>query len=532
MIATLRRMEMRVSYLFLMLLLSIAGFSQKLDKTAKKELKSAFTSIDYEDYIDASDRLSDLYKRYPNDDEVRFGFAICKLNQKGNERDALELIENVFDTKDLENYYYYLGRAYLPHGKFEDAINAFQTILLDKHKSVGEEDIVNYMSIAYEARELMTAKRKVEVNNLGPVVNSKFQESVPVFLPNHRGLFYTSRREDNVSDQRDHLGRFFQDIYFSALKDDQWQRPVNCATINDKLHDAAVSISHDGSQFLYFKTNPDNVVQGDLYLADCDENGTLSNSRMLPEGVNSKYIESSASLSADGNTIFFSSNRPGGYGGFDLYYAKRLPTGAWGKEVNMGPMINTAGNEDAPYFHLDNRTLYFSSDGKLGLGGYDIYSCKLNKDQSWSQPVNVGYPINSLAHDLYFRLSENEQQAFLSSDREEGLGGDDIYLVNIYDHESFKTVIKGNVSDLNNNPLKAKITIINELDKNLNGIYRTNSRGNFILLTMPLDSYQMIVEAEGYETQTLQMNFEELKAKEVLELKLRSKETPSAKIDL
>lgn len=497
-------------------------WGQKLDKSAKKELKKAFVSIDYLDFIDANERLIDLFESYPNDDEVRFGLAICKLNQKGNEREALGLIEKVYNTKSLENYYYFLGRAYLAHGRFEDAVNALQTILLDKKKTVDEDDIVNYLNIAFEARELITAERKVEINNLGSTINSSGQESVPIVMPGGKGMFFTSRREDNTSQQKDHLGNFFQDVFFSPTKDGLWQKPRNCDEINTKLHDAAVSISYDGSQFLFFKTNPENIIQGDLHQADCDQDGNLSNITALPEGINSTSIESSACLSSDGNMIFFSSNRSGGYGGFDLYFAKKLPTGAWGKEVNMGPLVNTDGNEDAPYFHVDNRTLYFSSDGRVGVGGFDIYSTKLYEDNSWGQPENIGYPINSLGHDLYYRVSSNSQQAYFSSDRDGGLGGDDIYLVNIYDHESFQTVIKGNVQDENGNPISAKITIINEQDKNLNGIYRTNGRGNFILLSMPMEQYQMIIEANGYESKTIRKSFEELTIDELMKIELKA----------
>jgi hypothetical protein len=506
-----------------MTLMLVVTFSwgQKLDKSAKKELKKAFVSIEFEDFIDANERFTELYGEYPNDDEVRFGLAICKLNQKSNEREALALIENVYNTKSLEGYYYYLGRAYLAHGRFEDAITAFQTILLDPKKGVDEDEIVNYLNIAFEAQELITAERKVEINNLGAAINSANQESVPVLMPGRSGMFYTSRRGDNVSQQKDHLGNFFQDVFYSEAKDGIWQTPRNCGEINTKLHDAAVSLSHDGSKFLFFKTNPDNIIQGDLYEADCNENGELSNVTMLPEGINSKSIESSACLSADGNMIFFSSNRPGGYGGFDLYYAKKLPTGDWGREVNMGPLINTEGNEDAPFFHVDNRTLYYSTDGKVGVGGFDIYSTKVYEDGSWSQPENVGYPINSLGHDLYYRLSDNSQQAFFSSDREGGLGSDDIYVVNIYDHESFQTVIKGNVVDTDGNPLNAKITIINEADKNLNGIYRTNGKGNFILLSMPMEQYQMIIESKGYESITISRSFDELTAEDQLSITLK-----------
>lgn len=511
----------RILLIIVILSTSIISFSQKLDKSAKKELKKAFVSISYEDYIDAYERFSELYEQYPNDDEVRFGLAICKLNQKSNEREALELIENVYNTKSLKNYYYYLGRSYLAHGRFEDAINSFQTILLDKKKKMDEEEIVNYLNIAYEAQELITAERKVEINNLGAGINTSYQESVPIVLPNKAGMFFTSRREDNVSEQKDHLGNYFQDVYYVGNENGVWQRPTNCSEINTKLHDAAVSISHDGTQFLFFKTNPENIVQGDLYKADCDEQGHLSNVRILPDAINSKYIESSACFSADGNILFFCSNRPGGYGGFDLYYVRKLPTGDWGRVVNMGPLINTSGNEDAPFFHIDNKTLYYSTDGRVGIGGFDIYSTKMNEDNSWTFPENIGYPINSLGNDLYYRLSETAQQAYFSSDRAGGFGGDDIYLVNIYDHESFQTVIKGNVSDVNGSPVNAKITIINEQDKKLNGIYRTNGKGNFILLSMPLEQYQMIIEAKGFESTTIRKSFDELTSEGELSITLK-----------
>ncbi len=515
----------KISYISLFIFIPLIGVCQSLDKQGKKNLKHAYYFLEMGDYVTAYFKFQDLKEHYDHYFEIDFGIGRCKLNQKGQEKHALSYLEPIHETKNFENFYYYLGLAYHWNGKFEEAINCFHTILVDKKRTMDDAPVLEALNRSYNSQELITAKRKVEIINLGSTINSKNQESVPVLLPNNKGMFFTSRREDNVSRKKDYLDVNFQDIYFSKLDNYQWSTPRNLTEINSDLHDASASITADGSQFVYFKTNKVKVTGGDLYIADCDSNGNITNSRKLGNEINTEYIESSACFSSDGNTLFFSSNRPNGYGGFDLYKCNKLPNGEWGRVINLGPNINTKYNEDAPFLHYDGSTLYFSSNGHLGMGGYDIFYTKMNKAGIWRKPENIGYPINTINHDMYITVLPDERTAYFSSDREGGFGSDDIYKVAILDHESYKKVVKGTVTDeTTGKALKTKITVINEEDHNLNGIYRSNpNNGNFIMVIRPMEYYQFIIEAEGFQTKILNFSFEDLE--EIKKLKIDLKPT-------
>lgn len=503
------------------------SLAQKLDKQGKKKLKHAFYFLDMGDYVTAYFKFIELSENYDKNFDVDFGIGRCKLNQKGHEKYALTYLEPIYNTKGFTNFYYYLGLAYHWNGKYEQAINCFQDVLMDKTRTLDDDLVLDALNISYYSKELINSKRKVEIVNLGDKLNTENQESVPVVLPNNGGMFFTSRRSDNVNKKKDYLDNNFQDIYFTKFENFEWSLPQNMKNINSLLHDASVSISQDGSQFIYFKTNPTNITGGDLYIADCDAQGNLSNEKKMSDEINSEYIESSATFSPDGNTIYFSSNRPGGYGGFDLYKSNKLPNGEWGRVINLGPNINTKKNEDAPFMHDDGMTLYFSSNGHLGMGGYDIFYTKMDKSSNWKKPENMGYPINSIDHDMYITVSPDSRTAYYSSNKEGGFGDDDIYKIEILDHESYKTVIFGVVmSELDGKVVRSKITAINEEDRNLNGIYRSNpNSGKFIMVVRPLEYYQFIVEAEGYQTKTMNFSYEELN--ELNELKIQLK--PNAK---
>lgn len=488
------------------------GHSQKMNRSDKKELKKASIEVKFSDYVDAHERVKTLVKKYPQNDEVKYVLAICRLHQKDNERYALDLLSEISNTKIDPNFYYYLGLAQQWNSQFENAINSLQTVLINPKRTVEDIDVLDALNRAYKSKELINVSRKVVIQNFGKLVNSEHQESVPVMTPDHSGLFYTARKPNNINSDKDHLGHYFQDIYFAKLKDGTPTESKNLTKINSKYHDASVSISADGNTFIFFKTNELNVNTGDLYTSTIGKEGAISEIKKLSDEINSSYVEPSACLSPDGNTLYFSSNRPGGYGGFDLYKSKKLPNGEWGKITNLGASINTKKNEDGPFMHADGKTLYFSSNGHLGLGGFDIFSSKLKNDIYWSIPENIGSPINTIDHDMYFTLSPDSREGYLSSNREGGFGSDDLYKVIMMDHKSYNKVIKGIVlSEMEKQPILSKITVISEQDKNLNGIYRTNANsGKFIMVVKPLETYQIIIESKGYEVKFISLTSDEL----------------------
>jgi outer membrane protein OmpA-like peptidoglycan-associated protein len=259
---------------------------------------------------------------------------------------------------------------------------------------------------------------------------------------------------------------------------------------------------------------------------------------MGPE-INTVSWETSGCISQDGNKFFFTSDRPGGEGGLDIYVTEKQPNGTWGKAVNLGPTINTPGNEDAPFIHQDG-TLYFGSDGHRGLGDYDIFKSTW-VDNKWSKPVNLGYPINTPKMENYFFLSKDKKRGYFSSVRHEGVGNSDICEVIFYDPPPKKVepvVIKeepkkeplkdefadaivslqkdlgfaskliGKVIDADNaKPLRAQITLVDNTTNTVKErVYSNDSTGEFNIVIPHGGNYGINTSVDGYLFNSL--NFE------------------------
>jgi hypothetical protein len=275
------------------------------------------------------------------------------------------------------------------------------------------------------------------------------------------------------------------------------------APVNTQGHDASVGLTADASQLFIFRSN-ETLPTGALYHTEIQENNSWSEPVMLDEAINSaEYVEPSACISPDGNTIYFSSNREGGLGGKDIYRLVKLPNGKWSQALNLGPGINTAHDEDSPFIHPDGKTMYFSSTGHKGMGGYDIYSSISDSNGRWSAAVNMGYPLNTPDDDIHFVITEDSKTAYYSSARPGGVGEADLYSAWM-DGETHELLIAtGYVFDKTDSTsgVAAKITLVDLTDNKLAGIFASNKNtGKFILLLNPHHDYSLIVESSGHHT--------------------------------
>jgi len=219
--------------------------------------------------------------------------------------------------------------------------------------------------------------------------------------------------------------------------------------------------------------------------------------------INTKYQEPSASLSPDEHTLYFVSDRPGGLGGKDIYVAKKQEDGTWGDVKNIGTPINTTGNEDAVFMHPDGKTMYFSSTGHKGMGGYDIYKSVYTDDGVWSAPENIGYPINTPDDDVFYVLSASGKHAYYSSFKKEGKGEKDIYLITFPDgskNQSGLTLLKGIVYDeKTNEKLEASIEIVDNETNKVMATFRSNSETGKYIVPLPAGKdYGISVNSDGY----------------------------------
>ncbi len=254
--------------------------------------------------------------------------------------------------------------------------------------------------------------------NLGPTINSRSDEYFPFVSNDQKLLFYTSRK--NV--------RARENLYHSTFENGQWSesRPINTKGSHTS-HEGMSTVVRDG-KIMYFTACNREGVQGPCDIMQAQvEGATVKRIETLRGGVNSEKWESQASVSCDGTTLYFASDREGGYGGTDIWVSKRLLDGSWSEPINLGPDINTPAYEESPFITNDGQTLYFSSDGHPGLGDQDIFMSRLGKDGQWSKPINLGPPVNSPHRELCLILAADGKTGYFASDRPEGFGGLDIY---------------------------------------------------------------------------------------------------------
>jgi hypothetical protein len=235
----------------------------------------------------------------------------------------------------------------------------------------------------------------------------------------------------------------------------------------------------------------------------------------LAVNINSEYNETSASITLDDKVIYFTSDKPGGFGGKDIYKVLRLPNGKWSKAMNLGAEVNTPYDEDAPFISVDKKTLYFSSKGHQNMGGYDVFKTVLEK-RNWSTPENLKSPINTVQDDIFFVLGASGKVGYYSSSRNGGYGGQDIYKVVLKDKHVTQHVLNARIkSKKEQQPLFAKIMLIENETKKVTGVYRSNANtGKFIIVVNPEKSYNIVVESDDYHSYSTVLEFDVNKNKQ------------------
>ncbi|MGP8215009.1 MAG: hypothetical protein ACLQQ4_05550 [Bacteroidia bacterium] len=432
-----------------------------------------------------------------------FQAGICYIYTDETEK-SIDFLEKVYDENpDLKDISYYLGRAYHINYRFDTAIVLFNNYLATNPPEDKKQLARNYIGYCENAKQLVAHPVKVDITNLGPVVNTSASEYAPVVSADESEIIFTYRGPRSIGGlmnaklKPDTNGEYYEDIFITHRLSDGWSVPEGISELNTKGNDAGIALSVDEQTLYTFKSTYKNG--GDIYESHLKGKKW---SKPLPLGptINTPYWEGSCSVSADGKTLFFASERPGGYGGRDIYVSKLQPNGEWGQAKNLGSNINTKLNEDAPFIHPDGVSLFFSSEGWNSMGGYDIFYSKLNlKDSTWSKPINLGYPINSPGDDRYYTLNSEGTMGYFSSNRKGGYGQQDIYSVTPGAHGA-KPVLAltiGTVS-ADNKPADADITVTEQPSEKLAGEYHSNSEsGKYVLALTPGTKYKIAVQVEG-----------------------------------
>jgi outer membrane protein OmpA-like peptidoglycan-associated protein len=338
-------------------------------------------------------------------------------------------------------------------------------------------------------------------------ISTPENEYLPILSPDNQIAFFT--RETKLPPDLNSLvpsSRMKEIFMFSNRKDDGTFNPGEEMPdpFNIYNNEGGATITADNRTLYYTVCQIDpasRYLNCDIFYSE------YSSDEWLPIKNAGKNInkpnswESQPSISADGRTLYYVSDRPGGYGGYDIYKANRLDDGSWSPSVNMGPLVNSAGNEKSPFIHPDGQTLYFSSDGWPGVGGYDIFYTRLRGDTAFQKPNNIGYPINTPDDEVGFFVSTDGTKGFFASNKFSGRGGYDLYSFDLYDSARPEKVlfIKGTVIDESTaEPVKARIELKNVETKKISEIPLDTNTGKYVAVASFRNDYVMTIKKEGY----------------------------------
>jgi outer membrane protein OmpA-like peptidoglycan-associated protein/tetratricopeptide (TPR) repeat protein len=480
----------------------------KLFESAMSEYKSYKITESLKTFKEVVDMEPDYVDAY---------FMIGKINMRPTAMNfitAKKYLKKVIElcpTYPDPYVYYYLGEIYYAADKLDTAYLYMKEFIKDPDKIKKVEDYNradSIMSYTKTFSELM--KSPVPFN---PVcvkgINTKLPEYLPTISPDNELALFTRRYQ--MPPKKDDLFKkisFKEKFMFSERKNgsfDEGQEMPSPFNLNDNEGGATVTIDN---RFLYYtvcKWLSDNTYFNcDICMSE-NVNGSWTEIKNLGTKVNgNKTWEAQPSISSDGKTLYFISDRTGGLGGYDIYRTVKNETGEWGLPENMGPGINTSANEKTPFIHTDDQTFYFSSQGWPGLGGYDIFFCKKGKDGKWGKPRNIGYPINTVSDDVGFFVSTDGQNGYFASNdsiRFKGVGNWDIYSFELYKGARPDTVlfIKGNVRDeFNAEPVKAKVQLKNAITKQVTEIAVDTLTGKYVVATVFRNDYVLTVKSDDY----------------------------------
>jgi len=340
-------------------------------------------------------------------------------------------------------------------------------------------------------------------SNLGDTLNTNLSESRPVISLDGSIVYFTSNRlrpdKSNENSINEKTGTYFQDIYVSyRTESGKWTDPNYLPFCKATQSEASVSMTLNGDQIFVYQGGSGN---GDIYSSTV-ENISFENLKPFPaKALNSNHQETHITMSIDGEFAYFVSNRPGGFGGKDIYRIRKLPDGTWSKALNLGPTINSSDDEESPFIGADNKTLYFSSNGKNSMGGYDIFVSQINTLNEWSTPENLGSSVNSFDDDLYYSTMANGFLGIYASDSKRGLGDYDIYFVQTTNsYYKNVTIFKGYIKTQNGTELPKGISIhVKDLiEESKEIIFTPRQRdGGYILNLKPCHSYSIEYKYKG-----------------------------------
>ncbi len=486
----------RTILVLLICLISTLGFGQELPFSGTKDKKAdyyfgeALKTFQMQDFQRASQWIDKAVVLDPNFIDAWMLKAEMKSMDE-NYPEAIAIYEKIKGINpDFPMSYYGISKVYYANGNYEASLAAAEKFLTYPDY-YGKKDIINKIKQNAEfGRNAIKTPVPFNPINLGNMINSPDNEYFPGIPADDQTLIFT-----RLINGRN------EDFYISKKQGDKYSFAANMGfPINTDGNEGTISLSADGQYIFYTACNREGAYGScDIYLSRLDGN-TWAEPINLGPPINTIAWESQPSLSYDGKTLYFSSNRPGGYGKSDIWYTT-YKEGRWTPPINMGPDVNTSGDEQSPHIAKDDQTLYFNSNGHPGMGGVDLYISRKVSGR-WIKPENLGYPINSMKDETCLVIASNGIDAYIARDGIDSKGGLDIYKFELYEKaRPQKTAyVKGIVYDATTRKkITAKIELIDlATGKVVVEAFSNKTSGEFLVCLQANKNYALNVDQKGY----------------------------------
>ena len=484
-----------LNFIFVTLQLFSVGQTKQEIEELYKDANSYFY---FEDYEEAAALYQKVLPHFQDNYNLNYKIGICYLNIPGHKQKAIPFLEfaskgiskrfNEFSTKETQapvDAIFYLANAYFINNQLSKAQKTYEEFQshIKRESQYNMEYLNHQLSTLKNSRVLQSYPVNFIRSNYGKNVNDRFSNFNPVISGDGKTMAFTSKRQ------------FYQAIHISKKdENNNWGFPMNITL--DLMVDgncSTLSLSYDGTELFLFK---DDNHDGNIYVSTY--NGVAwSPMSKLNENINTNFYETHASISADGRKLYFTSNRYGGFGDLDIYVSNREPGGDWGPAQNLGPNINTSFNENTPFITTDGTTLFFSSEEHNTLGGYDVFFSQKMEDNSWSKPINLGYPINTTDDNLFYFPVNDGSVGLTALFDDDGYGEMDIYEIEIFLPRYQKAIISSTDLYTRSTELPKKTLVIDTI--NSPGFALVDpSKQTHMQYINPDKKFKIFFEGKGY----------------------------------
>lgn len=478
----------------------------------------------HNNFTDALSIYEKLIEKDPKNPEYPFKAGFCVLHVNSDKTKAIKFLETAVERKSDPDAVYYLAKAYHLNLKFDLALATMK-----KYKTEGigtkQSEVGREIETIENAIKLSKSPIDISFENVGDMINTEYPDYYPFVTPNESKIYFTSRRKGVVGGTREFDGYYSSDVFYSTVENGEFIKAKGAGMMINSVYDEqAVGLSYNGELLFVYV---DLIKEfGDIYTSAIVKDKPRKIEKM-GEHINSKGFESAATISADGNTLFFASKRDEGLGGKDIYMTRISPTGEWAEPQNLGPNINTPFDEDFPNLFYDGSTLYFSSKGHNSMGGYDYFKSEWNQETNeWSKAENIGYPLNTPEDNICISFTEDKRHAYVSAYKKDSKGDLDIYKVSFNEIDARQTVIKSKIIAQGSTEAIIDAFVVvtnNRTQEEFN--YTPNSKNGSFVITLIPGSYTVMIDAPGFapKTETLivkgKSDFEDIISKEFTVIK-------------